>query len=38
MFGPGTGPHQVDECVDKQNYLDFVDYYVDFLTSFVEEV
>ena len=37
MFGPGIRPHQVDECVEKQNYLDFVDYYIDFLTSFTDE-
>ena len=38
MFGPGVGPHQIDEYVDKQNYLDFIDYYIDFLTSYTTEV
>jgi len=37
MFGPGQGPHQVDECVDKNNYLEFIDYYIDLLTSFASE-
>lgn len=38
MFGPGVGLHQIDEYVDKQNYLDYINYYIDFLTSYTTEV
>ena len=37
MFGPGQDPHQVNECVDKNNYLEFIDYYIDLLISFASE-
>lgn len=37
MFGPGVGPHQINEYVDKKNYLDFIDYYIDLLNSFFND-
>lgn len=37
MFGPGEGPHQVDERVNKEIYLQFIDYYIDLLTSYTNE-
>lgn len=37
MFGPGNGPHQINECVEKANYLEFVEYYIEFITSYLNE-
>ncbi|WP_145412296.1 ArgE/DapE family deacylase [Staphylococcus epidermidis] len=37
MFGPGNGPHQINECVEKVNYLEFVEYYIEFITSYLNE-
>ncbi|WP_145392359.1 ArgE/DapE family deacylase [Staphylococcus epidermidis] len=37
MFGPGNGPHQINECVEKTNYLEFVEYYIEFITSYLNE-
>lgn len=38
MFGPGTVPHQVNEHVNKETYHQFVDYYIELLTSYLNEV
>lgn len=37
MIGPGKGPHQIDECVNKADYLKFIDYYIQLLTTYLEE-
>ncbi|SUM64245.1 succinyl-diaminopimelate desuccinylase [Staphylococcus hominis] len=37
VFGPGIGPHQIDECVEKENYLNFIDYYINLLETFISE-
>ena len=33
----GNGPHQINECVEKANYLEFVEYYIEFITSYLNE-
>ncbi|BCU51572.1 succinyl-diaminopimelate desuccinylase [Staphylococcus auricularis] len=35
MLGPGSTPHQVDENVKKDTYLDFIDYYIKLLTTYI---
>lgn len=37
MIGPGQGPHQVDECVNKNHYLKFIDYYIELLLTYLNE-
>ena len=37
MIGPGQGPHQVDECVNKIHYLKFIDYYIELLLTYLNE-
>ncbi|MCJ1655281.1 ArgE/DapE family deacylase [Staphylococcus sp. NRL 16/872] len=37
MFGPGTVPHQVNEHVDKEKYLKFIDYYTELLTTYLKQ-
>lgn len=36
VFGPGENPHQIDECVRKDKYLDFTEYYVELFTTYLE--
>lgn len=37
IFGPGsTTSHQIDEYVDKDEYLTFVDLYIDLLATYIE--
>lgn len=37
MIGPGQGPHQIDECVNKVHYLKFIDYYIELLLTYLNE-
>lgn len=37
MLGPGTTPHQVDEFVSKDKYLDFITYYIQLFTTYLNE-
>lgn len=37
MIGSGQGPHQVDECVNKNHYLKFIDYYIELLLTYLNE-
>ncbi|EHR81057.1 ArgE/DapE family deacylase [Staphylococcus epidermidis] len=37
MLGPGTKPHQVDEFVSKDKYLDFITYYIQLFTTYLNE-
>lgn len=34
VFGPGVKPHQIDECVEKEKYLKFIDFYIELLTNY----
>ncbi|KKI65321.1 ArgE/DapE family deacylase [Staphylococcus cohnii] len=34
VFGPGIKPHQIDECVEKDMYLKFIDFYSELLTTY----
>lgn len=34
VFGPGIKPHQIDECVEKDTYLKFIDFYSELLTTY----
>ncbi|WP_251517206.1 MULTISPECIES: ArgE/DapE family deacylase [Staphylococcus] len=34
VFGPGSGAHQVDEAVEKDMYLKFIDFYIELLTTY----
>ena len=34
VFGPGIKPHQIDECVEKDLYLKFIDFYSQLLTTY----
>lgn len=37
IFGPGTETsHQIDEYVEKDNYLSFIDLYIDLITSYLD--
>lgn len=37
MIGPGQGPHQIDEFVNKVHYLKFIDYYIELLLTYLNE-
>lgn len=37
MFGPGTAPHQINEYVEKEKYLRFIDYYKELLITYLNE-
>lgn len=38
VFGPGNNtPHQINEYVDRQMYLDFIDLYVELFTEYLNE-
>ncbi|MBE7342910.1 M20/M25/M40 family metallo-hydrolase, partial [Staphylococcus haemolyticus] len=37
MFGPGTVPHQINEYVEKEKYLRFIDYYKELLITYLKE-
>lgn len=38
IFGPGSATsHQIDEYVEKNNYLSFVDLYIDLVSTYLEE-
>ncbi|PTE74361.1 ArgE/DapE family deacylase [Staphylococcus devriesei] len=37
MFGPGTVHHQVDEHVNKDKYLKFIDYYTELITTYLNK-
>ncbi|PTI13872.1 ArgE/DapE family deacylase [Staphylococcus warneri] len=37
MIGPGQGPHQIDECVNKVHYLKFIDYYIELLLTYLNK-
>jgi succinyl-diaminopimelate desuccinylase len=36
VFGPGENPHQLDECVSKEKYLQFIDFYKELLTTYTK--
>lgn len=36
MFGPGTVPHQINEHVEKDKYLKFIDYYTELITTYLK--
>ncbi|MCU5745417.1 ArgE/DapE family deacylase [Staphylococcus sp. SQ8-PEA] len=36
VFGPGENPHQINECVSKDKYLDFTEYYVELFTTYLK--
>lgn len=37
VFGPGENPHQLDECVSKDKYLTFIDFYIELLTTYNQQ-
>lgn len=37
MFGPGTVPHQINEHVNKETYHQFIEYYTELLTTYLNE-
>ena len=37
MFGPGATPHQINEYVEKEKYLRFIDYYKELLITYLNE-
>ncbi|MFH4906656.1 MULTISPECIES: ArgE/DapE family deacylase [Staphylococcus] len=38
VFGPGIKPHQIDECVEKDMYLKFIDFYSELLTTYAKNL
>lgn len=38
VFGPGIKPHQIDECVEKDMYLKFIDFYSELLTTYSKKL